>query len=78
VLSKPKPPERGAFFERLNMFVEIINPALTDTDNIVFQSDVIDPDTQEVIFQKGNPVDFTNMMFLLSKGIDYIDVDNQV
>jgi hypothetical protein len=59
------------------MFVHIINPALTTAD-LVFQSAVIHPDTQEVLFPKGSRFDYRMLPKILSLGIDMVDVDDDL
>lgn len=59
------------------MFCDIINPALTNPD-LVFQSDVINPDTQEVLFPKGSRLTYGNLIRCLQLGIDMLDVDDDL
>ena len=59
------------------MFVNIINPALT-TAELVFQSAVIHPDTQEVLFPKGSRLTYGMVVKCLQLGIDMLDVDDDL
>jgi hypothetical protein len=59
------------------MFVNIINPALTTTE-LVFQSHVIHPDTQEVMIPKGTRLTYAHLIKCLQLGIDMLDVDDDL
>jgi hypothetical protein len=59
------------------MFCDIINPALCHKE-LVFQSHVIHPDTQEVMIPKGTRLTYAHLIKCLQLGIDMLDVDDDL
>jgi hypothetical protein len=59
------------------MFCDIINPALCHKE-LVFQSPVTHPETQEIIIPKGARLTYAHITQCLQLGIDMLDVDDDL
>ena len=58
------------------MKAQIFNNILR-TPDLVFASDVINPDTQGILIERGSKITYTNLVNCLTLGIDEIDIEVQ-
>lgn len=58
------------------MKAQIFNNILR-TPDLVFASDVINPDTQEILIERNSKITYANLVNCLTLGIDEIDIEVQ-